>query len=59
MPDYREMYFALFRATEDAINCLISAQQACEEKYMQSPSTEDVSFPLAVDKTNEGEDQCH
>ena len=48
------MYFALFRATEDAINCLISAQQACEEKYMQSPSTEDVSFLLQWTKQTRG-----
>ncbi len=26
MPDYKEMYFKLFRATEDAITCLLAAQ---------------------------------
>ena len=35
MPDYKEMYFTLFRATEQAINQLIAAQQACEELYLQ------------------------
>ena len=35
MPDYKEMYFSLFRATEQAINQLIAAQQACEELYLQ------------------------
>ena len=35
MPDYKEMYLTLFRATEQAINQLIVAQQACEEMYLQ------------------------
>ena len=35
MPDYKEMYLTLFRATEQAINQLIAAQQACEELYLQ------------------------
>ena len=35
MPDYKEMYLTLFRATEKAINQLIAAQQACEELYLQ------------------------
>jgi len=36
MPDYKEMYLTLFRATEDAINRLIAAQQLCEECICQS-----------------------
>ena len=35
MPDYKEMYLTLFRATEQAINQLIAAQQACEELYLR------------------------
>ena len=35
MPDYKEMYLTLFRATEQAINQLIAAQQACEDLYLQ------------------------
>ena len=34
MPDYKEMYLTLFRATEKAINCLIEAQKNCEEMYI-------------------------
>ena len=34
MPDYKEMYLTLFRATEKAINILIDAQQECEEMYL-------------------------
>lgn len=35
MPDYREMYLALFRATEQAVDTLIQAQQKCEELYVE------------------------
>lgn len=37
MPDYKEMYFTLFRATERAIQTLIAAQQQCEELYLSAP----------------------
>ena len=40
MPDYKEMYLTLFRATEQAINTLIAAQQQCEELYMDAPQGE-------------------
>ena len=40
MPDYKEMYLTLFRATEDAIAQLIAAQQTCEEMYLQSSEPE-------------------
>ena len=34
MPDYKEMYLKLMRATEQAIRILIEAQQECEELYL-------------------------
>lgn len=34
MPDYKEMYLTLFRATERAVSLLIEAQQSCEECYL-------------------------
>lgn len=37
MPNYREMYLTLFRASEQAINTLIAAQQKCEELYLEAP----------------------
>jgi len=40
MPDYKEMYLKLFRATESAISCLIAAQQECEELYIRSSEAE-------------------
>ena len=33
--DYKELYLNLFRATEQAINTLIEAQQRCEERYLE------------------------
>jgi len=44
MPDYKEMYLTMVRATEKAVtliepslNILIAAQQNCEEMYINSP----------------------
>ena len=48
MPDYKKMYLALFRATEQAINTLIEAQRACEELYVSEPETELRVVPLPV-----------
>lgn len=40
MPDYKEMYYTLFRATEEAVNGLIAAQQKCEEIYLTAGEEE-------------------
>ena len=37
MPDYKEMYYTLFRASEKAVNILLEAQRNCEEMYLDSP----------------------
>ena len=37
MPDYKEMYLKMVRASERAINILIQAQQECEEMYLSGP----------------------
>lgn len=37
MPDYKEMYLKLFRASEQAISTLIQAQRECEELYISQP----------------------
>ena len=34
MPDYKELYLTMVRASEKAIRILIEAQQACEERVM-------------------------
>ena len=41
MPDYKQMYLDLLDATEKAINELISAQRACEERYILSSEEEE------------------
>jgi len=40
MADYKELYLKMFRASEEAINLLIAAQQACEELYISQPEVE-------------------
>jgi len=37
MPDYKEMYLTLFRATESAVNILLAAQRECEDLYLNAP----------------------
>ena len=44
MPDYKEMYFKLFRATEKAMEILIDAQRECEEMYINASKPEIVVF---------------
>lgn len=46
MPDYKEMYLKLFRATEEALNTLITAQRECEELYLSSPEPELKVIPM-------------
>ncbi len=47
MPDYKEMYLKMFRASEQAVNILIAAQQECEEHYISSlePEFQVISLP--------------
>ena len=40
MPDYKEMYLKLFRASEEAVNVIIAAQRECEEMYVSAPEPE-------------------
>ena len=40
MPDYKEMYLKLFRASEEAVNILIAAQRECEELYISENDKE-------------------
>ena len=45
MPDYKEMYFKMVRASERAINILIEAQQRCEELYIFETKAELTVLP--------------
>ena len=40
MPDYKEMYLKMARASEQAIRILVKAQQECEELYISAPEPE-------------------
>lgn len=46
MADYKEMYLTLFRATEQAINTLISAQRECEEMCLSVPEPDLRVLPM-------------
>ena len=39
MPDYKELYLKMLRATEKPIQILIQAQQECEDEILQEPET--------------------
>lgn len=41
MPDYKELYLKMMRASEEAIRILIEAQQECEELYLQDEEDEE------------------
>ena len=47
MPDYKELYLVLFRASEQAIRLLIEAQQRCEELYLGAFPEEPAAGPQA------------
>ncbi|MDD6023104.1 MAG: hypothetical protein PUC06_02540 [Oscillospiraceae bacterium] len=50
--DYKELYLKMVRATEDAMNLLIKAQQECEELYLQQTEpTVDFSKETAEGET--------
>ena len=55
MPDYKEMYLKLFRATEEAISTLIAAQQECEELYIRSFESEIKDLPNSCEEEGASE----
>lgn len=50
MPDYKELYFKLFRASGQAIETLIKAQQECEQLYLSSREPSLTMIPLSAEK---------
>lgn len=57
MPDYKEMYLKMFRASEEAVNILIAAQQECEELHISQPEPELKVVPLSSEnKKSEDEE---
>lgn len=58
MPDYRELYFQLFRAVEDALDLLIAAQRACEELYIAASEPPLTVLPAAAGMPETGGDEA-
>lgn len=56
MPNYKELYYKLFRASEDAVRLLIAAQRECEELYLSSdePNLTVVKQPARQKSVEEG-----
>ena len=52
MPDYREMYLKMMRASEEAMRVLIKAQQECEELYLSADDPMITVLPLECEKTD-------
>ncbi len=48
-PDYKVMYFEMFRAAEKSINILVEAQRKCEELYISADETLTKIIPLKKD----------
>ena len=42
MPNYKELYLKMMRASEQAIRTLIRAQQECEELYVSEADLTDL-----------------
>lgn len=40
MPDYREMYLTMIRASEKAVSILVEAQRECEEMVLSAREPE-------------------
>ena len=57
MPDYKEMYLKMFRAAEEAVNILITAQRECEEIYISSPEPEFQVIPLPSENNRNADDE--
>lgn len=57
MPDYKEMYIKMFRASERALDIIIAAQQECEKLYAanSSPKLKVVSFSEKNHQTTDKE----
>ena len=57
MPEYKEMYLKLFRASEQAISTLIQAQRECEELYINQPEHELKVLSISPENKKSMEDE--
>lgn len=49
------MYLIMFRASEQAVNILIEAQQKCEEYYISLPEPELTVVPLLTESKKDAD----
>lgn len=49
MPDYKEMYLKLLRASRQAIRAMIQAQQECEELYISQSRPDLKMLPISAE----------
>ncbi|MEG1994382.1 MAG: hypothetical protein RR048_05670 [Oscillospiraceae bacterium] len=57
MPNYKELYFKLFRATEKAIRLLTTAQQECEELYLNQPEIDLKVLSISTENNKSTEEE--
>lgn len=57
MPDYKQMYLEMFRATERAMEILIAAQQKCEAHYISATEPE-ITVVLLQTKNEKNPDEA-
>lgn len=53
MPDYKEMYLTMFRASEQTTTIIIAAQQKCEKMYINAEDIELELLPPQDETTEE------
>lgn len=51
MPDYKEMYLTMIKASEQAISVLIDAQRQAEEIYIATPVPDIAVLPTAAEQS--------
>ena len=56
MPDYKELYLSLFRASEQAVRILIEAQRACEELYISVQEAECQVIPITPESAKNADE---
>jgi hypothetical protein len=57
MPDYKELYLKMFRASEEAANVLISVRQECERFYVNAPESELIVVALPPENEKNTDDE--
>lgn len=60
MPDYKEMYLKMFRASEKALDLIVTAQQECEELYTENspPELRSISLPAENNQNADPQNQA-